>query len=357
MNINNTLQNNKTMERTLYIEHIKTDKHNITDIKYELVHVMDAPSDIKSFIKSKYSIKDNDVLYIDKSCTVPRFKLKEFCAEKNIKITRDITKATSIFISDDIIKEYFNYKSLEKIPAKDFVYALNKKCPYHTDAIKIKEIIESENLDFIVIGYYTYSNQLDIKIDYSSDSLLVIDDENYDKFKVILQSNAHHQNDLLKLLNNSVTMDADMYKQMSQMLNTNDNANIKLAMELLANCDYEASAVYILLIFKNYGTTMWDSGFRHHVNFKSLLKFFDFDGRYKVSRFDLDHIVNKLKSKNLMTDENLAILMPIAEQEIKEYNHFSYFKVKEIEFEEKEKEDENEDDEEIVNINDEEVIF
>lgn len=345
------------MEKTLYIESIKRDRNNnVTDIEYKLVHVKFI-DDIKSFIKSTYSIKDNDILYIDKSCTVPRFKLKDFCTEKNVKITRDITKATSIFISDDVTKEYFDAKTVEKIPVKDFVYALNKKCQYHPDAIKVKELIESEKLDFIIIGYYTYVNQLDMKIDYQAYNVLIINDENYDKFQLILQGNTHHQNDLLKLLNNSVTMDADMYKQMSQMLNTNEDANIKLAMELLANCDYELSAVYILLLFKNYGSTMWDSGYRHHVNFKSLLKFFELNARYEVARFDLDHIVNKLKAKNLMTNENLAVLMPIAEQEIKEYNHFSHFKVKEIEFEEKEKEDENEDDEEIVNINDEEVIF
>ena len=67
-----------------------------------------------------------------------------------------------------------------------------------------------------------------------------------------IRKKVYNQNNILRLINDSVILNNDSYDELTKILDSNDDHNIKLAMELIANCDYEKSAVYILLLFKYY---------------------------------------------------------------------------------------------------------
>jgi len=349
---------NITMKKILRITSVDKDKNaTFKSINYEIAYICKD----HEFTK-KYEFKDNDIFFINSDCSIPRFKLKAFCEKNNCKITRDITKATAIFVSSDIVeKETTRNNWTAAIQADNFKDYLKRSYPDDKHAIDLVKLLDlCTDIDMVLASEYLFK-ELSTKFSklqpFSEDHTYQLCSlDNYNKLDyIITHPYVYHQDDLLKIINGSIVMDTEMYDQISNMFKSKDNNDTKLAMELIANLDYDACAVYILLLFKNFGSKMWDSGYRHHVNFKSLLNYFDVNNRYHIGRIDLDDVVTRLKNKNLLTDDVLKILMPIAEEEIKDYRPFTHFKVKEIEFQ-LEEDKEEEEDEEFVNT-DEEPAF
>lgn len=349
---------NITMKKILRITSVDKDKNaTFKSINYEIAYICKD----HEFTK-KYEFKDNDIFFINSDCSIPRFKLKTFCENNNCKVTRDITKATAIFVSSDLVeKETKRSNYVDAVKADEFKDHLIRCYPndrYATDLVKLLNLCT--DIDTVLASSYQFkelsSKISNLKPFSESFHYKLCSLDNYNKLNyIITHPNAYHQDDLLKIINGSIVMDTEMYDQISNMLKSTDNNDTKLAMELIANLDYDSCAVYILLLFKNFGSKMWESGYRHHVNFKSLLNYFDLNERYSITRIDLDDVVTRLKNKNLLTDDVLKILMPIAEEEIKDYRPFNHFKVKEIEFQ-LEEDKEEEEDEEFVNT-DEEPAF
>jgi len=221
--------------------------------------------------------------------------------------------------------------------------------------INLIKFITDNNVEKVCFTYYD-SDTFDINgfdLDMNSNHIKYCTQENFDIIRDLFTGNITYiQDDILKILNQDVVIDKEMYKQIDAMLESGDNSNIKIAMEIMANSNYEHSAPYLLLLFKNYGYRIWDSGFRNHVNFKSLVEFFDLNGRRGYTNIDLDEIINILKTKKFLTKETINIFMPLAYDEIKENCSLEHFKVSKIEFL-----DDSKDDEEVLNIEDEEPAF
>jgi len=126
------------------------------------------------------------------------------------------------------------------------------------------------------------------------------------------------------------------------MFESDDKENVSLAMETMANCNHEKSALNLLLLIKEHRMKMGDSRASSHVNFKSLLKYFNLS-RWDLLRgyFDYDKLIGILKRKDLLTPEYIAILTPIVLQQLIEDCGTNYFKIKEIEFVDKKEDDNN----------------
>lgn len=345
--------------KMLIIHNVEQDRsRNVTDIKYELLYEAKSNKNSSDYVKGTYTPKAGDKLFFTKDCTVPRFKVKSLCEKHKISITRDRTKADAVFISERFLDVYIDTNWVYHCSTNAFEVHL-KKTPYayNVKVMEMLKFIKENNIDKICIEYRV-KNSFDIngfELETSSDHIRFCTQENFDILRDLFTSkNTHIQDDILKILNEGVIIDKEMYKQIGTMIESSDNSNIKMAMEIMANSDYEKSAPYILLLFKNYGYSLWDSGFRNHVNFKSLVEFFDLSGRRGYNQLDLDEIVDKLKNKNLLTEENIAIFMPLAYDEIKQRASYDHFKVSKIDFIEN---PEEENDEEILNIEDEDPAF
>jgi vesicle coat complex subunit len=100
-------------------------------------------------------------------------------------------------------------------------------------------------------------------------------------------------------------------------------------MESMANCNYLKSAVYLLLLMKEHRRHMANSDMKNHINFKSLLKFFDVNINY--SEVSYDDIVYKLIDKNIMTYENMALILPEAIEYVNDHGDSTYFKMTNVE--------------------------
>ena len=345
--------------KIVIIDQVRKDNSgSITNIDYRIGYKTTKSKDAQDFIKGTYEPKANDVLFFTKDCTVPRFKVKSFCEKYNTSVTRNSDKATAVFISNNIMDEYIstNWGYRSSIQAfEEYI----KKTPYSHDLylINFRKNLEAEKVEELWFQYHN-NDAFDVngfELDTESNNFKFCTVEDYDLLRnLFLNKNTYIQDDILKILNQDVVIDTEMYKQLSSMLENGETSNVKMAMEIMANSDYEKSAPYLLLLFMNHGHRIWDSGFRRHVNFKSLVEFFDLNGRRNYRNVDLDEIVSILKEKKFLTPESIELLMPLAYNEIKDRVSLEHFKVSKISFVEDPTE---ENDEEILNIEEDEPAF
>jgi hypothetical protein len=146
---------------------------------------------------------------------------------------------------------------------------------------------------------------------------------------LLTHGNVYDESALLSLLNSELVMDQEIYEGVKNLFESSDKDNHKVAMESMANCNYLQSAVYLLLLMKEHRRHMANSDMKNHVNFKSLLKFFDVNINY--SEVSYDDIVYKLVDKNIMTYENMALILPEAIEYVNDHGDSTYFKMTNVE--------------------------
>jgi len=359
---------NNVFEKVIKINDIVKTNNIITGISYEIIMCFISDKTNIFYNSNDYKPMLGDNLYFSKDCSVPRFKLKSFCEKHQVKITTNNDKANIVFISEKFIDEYTDSDWGSTTDYTDFITFANLVFPKNKAILTFINQTSNLNLDNVSSSVTTkikfnsyriknsFANTKNINLKASinhHDKYCSID--NYDTVNKMLNGKkVYNQNNILRLINDSVILNKDSYDELNKILDSNDDHNIKLAMELIANCDYEKSAVYILLLFKSYGEKMWNSGNRAHVNFKALTSFFNLSSKYDMSRLCLDDLIVCLKERNLLSEENKSILMPIAFEEMQNNNRFDHFKITDIKFDnndtviddendnEEEKEDEDE---------------
>ncbi|MBK7819406.1 MAG: hypothetical protein IPJ60_19095 [Sphingobacteriaceae bacterium] len=140
----------------------------------------------------------------------------------------------------------------------------------------------------------------------------------------------YHQDGMLSLLNTGTIMNEDMYRETAKLFESSDNTNTVLAMEAMANCDFQKSAVYLLLLIRENSTKIYNSSNRNHVNFKSLLRYFNITA-YTLTRLSVDDLLNSLRAQKLLSLTNLNMLMPLIMETVKEKGDMQHIKVKDVE--------------------------
>ena len=112
---------------------------------------------------------------------------------------------------------------------------------------------------------------------------------------------------LLDINSNYMIIDEDKYNEIYAYLNTDNEEDVTLACELMANCNVPKSAPYLLLLIADWQETIQDSKGYRHVNFKSLLNLLNLD--LKKEGFKRSFISNKLRSLGWYTEEAAEILL------------------------------------------------
>lgn len=333
----------------------------ITVLDYELIYEVKIERSSSDYVKNSYTPKAGDKLFFTKDCSVPRFKVKTLCDKYDISVTRARDKADAIFISDNFIDSYTEHVWGYSCSKDDFLNHI-KKTPFSYDlkVLDMLKFINENGIEKMWMGYVD-TDKFDIngfELDVESISIKHCTQEGFNVLRdLYISNNTYIQDDIIKLLNQDVIIDIEMYKQLDIMFESNNSSDIKLAMEAISNSNFEKSAPYILLLLKNNGSNMWNSGFRNHINFKSLIEFFGLHRRRGYTNLSLDNIIDVLKEKNLLTKENIDIFMPLAFEEIKENSNYDHFKISKIKFVEDPLKEDSEDDEEVLNIEDEAPIF
>lgn len=120
------------------------------------------------------------------------------------------------------------------------------------------------------------------------------------------------QDEILRILNEgSITIDEKYYRQLRMMANSADQQDMIVAMELMANADYEKSFIYLLMLIQEFGHTMATLKQSNHVNFKGMLEFFDLDIKRMKGQVNIELLVATMKKLGKFTRSNIQRLTSV----------------------------------------------
>ena len=312
-------------------------------IKVEPLYCADDKADIITATDKDYTPSKGDKLYFLPGVNIPRVKLKDLSLQHGIKTTRNINDATHIFVGKN---------TKDKITSGAWYYSINTSAlrgilldpelvmdDYYKE--NLTQALEFYTEDVVILDYsaagqlrnselpfvkrYSYSN-----VSRHSSVYYSVDSDHTDLFPDILTLDIYDESKLIKHINgeDAATIDETMFNQISDMFKSSDSDNHVLAMEIMANCNYIDSLLYIEMLFKDHAGKMYNCHTKNHVNFKSLLSYL---GKSK-SNMDtsVDDIMEALVNKDVLDTDKIDVLMKHYSDELGRRGNSTFFKVKSI---------------------------
>ena len=220
------------------------------------------------------SLVAKDKVFIMPGVTLPRYKIRETGKQIGFDIVRSLSKATKvIYCKKQIIDEMVKKQSCMGIEIKYLKLLFDQ---YNMDTTELENTTNTD----IIIDYEVYyalktlytniftSDDIDSSHFYTysyTDSVYeTLINELLSGTKVVISDK-----DVLKQCNGSKPLDAESYKRLVSMFKTSQNQEI--AMELLCNCDYDQSMVYILKLLSQFNFRSMPG--TNHINYKSFRQY------------------------------------------------------------------------------------
>ena len=330
---------------------LDTDTYESRDVlKLKIINGFTMESIVETLkIKTEWTPQSSDTLYFVSGCSVPRFKLKD-----RFKVTNKLSKATTIFVSDneitdkknlivhkpvynvnqfiekyeysntsvdvlkkDIIRMFENISNYYESDDRLYNYYLNqlnlaKQLMLQDIPIYITETLRQRFFSYygpLTLHQHLPFNYWTIKYHYKAYKNLTRIYE-LPQSSELFKTNAeiYLDREILSHVNEqNFVIDFDKYKEFVTMAEADDEENLILCMELMSNSDFDKSYPYLLFLIYQFGYKMKYLKEIEHVNFRSLINFLNLSN---LNNLNIDH--NKaslsLKVGNRYTPENVSML-------------------------------------------------
>lgn len=273
-------------------------------------------------------------------CTVPRFKLKSLLAKYNLKSIRDSQKADVQFYGPKSFNKIFVESWDECIKKDDLLPRLKKINPtYFTNLAALIKAVEDCPNEWVIVPRWGMDKVL------KDHKCLKQADELFRSFKFVYtrenkafldrlfdpNSNCYGQDSILREMNIGPVIDEEMFKNLTTMFKSTDTQNAVVAMEVMANCNYEKSIVHLCLLFReHYQESIHNQPTRTHINFKSLISYIGTN----LHNIDLDNIVDVLVEKKLTLKSNMDILLSMYQKETQDSINTNNFVISKVQYDE-----------------------
>jgi len=300
----------------------------------------------KDISKKNLDITNVNTIHFYNKCTVPRFKLKDFCTANSISSVRDSNKADIVILGPESIDTtiYTSYSTIIEpevlytilFTHKDILLGEFSNLDQFLSDLKsctCKYIFNTQDYAYYAFRKIFISKGL-IKISEQLQGFIVArfsitNDPSFVDKLIDPNNNFYGQDSILRLLNIGAIINKEVSDQISALIDSEDKQNVVVAMEIMANCNYEESIIYLCLLFRNYyGTKFRSVKENNAVNFKSLKKYLGLN----LYHITLDNIVNVCINKDLLTQSNIDILQSIAFAEAQESANTKYFWITKVDF-------------------------
>lgn len=282
------------------------------------IHYMTGAFDTRTLalnVSTEYTPTSGDKFFFLPGVTVPRVKMKDLHRDHNVKSVRDIEDANIIFVgakTADTLTDYSWEVPMDAVEFRKFILTAKDKgliTDYYFD--KLQTALEFYTNDLIIIDSSASRLLFDDDISFrvpsefynSSSRFMKISKDYVDLYNTIKDKQLCSEDAIYEYINgtDAVTIDQSMYEILCDMFKSDDSDNHVLAMEIMANCDYKSSILYLGYLFNGYRYQIENRRERTHVNFKSLLTYM---GRTPGHVFmDKDEMVTLMMKKKLFTKE------------------------------------------------------
>jgi hypothetical protein len=299
-------------------------------------------------------------LFFTKSASVPRYKVREVKDKYNLSVIRDSRKADTIVISKNEVKENIQHswgaymylrnevkEVLEKLYDASPTLLNNvsmRYASYHVEILKNKDLVKDAidkinnlpaGIDYISFTYGCRDKFERVAtglncILYHKANVKIIEPAAYDGMMSYKGKNVITDSALQSILGSS-GMEHENYVFIDQLLSSHDPGNIELGLTLMANCNFEESQHYLLILLGDHYNKHRYVKYCHSVAFKSLLDFMDFN---RYSGVTLDGILEKADSVGKLNDDILNLVRDRATEEIqRSIRNYRWIKVTGIKIE------------------------
>lgn len=330
------------MKVYLHLYEIEADDNELI-MKVEPLYCAEGSSYSFNVSPNDYDPTKGDKLYFLPGVNIPRVKLKDLSLQHGIKTVRDIDQATHVFVGKNTKEKIVNGHWYYTINTSAVRAILNDPELVMDDYYKenLNQALEFYTETEIIVDYHSASELRNSELPFvkrymignlsrSSTIFYSVDDDHKDLFPGILNLELYDESKLLKHINgdDAATIDATMFLQICDMFKSSDGDNHVLAMEIMANCNYIDSLLYLEMLFKDHADKMYNCHTKNHVNFKSLLSFL---GKSKSNMdTNVDDIMKSLIHKGVLDTDKIDVLMEHYSNEIGHRGNSTFFKVKTI---------------------------
>lgn len=240
-----------------------------TEINYLLLYndLEDGALEEALNIQDTYEFEGKEKIFFLPGCTVPRFKFKKLKEEFGLQVVRNIENADVIITAEKSI----NSMMIDR-------WFLNVSMEYAR--IVDVSLSEYDSEEYPTLYFEDRGRKADdfLGEDADQDSILyrVIDEKSMDILDYLMtnQSKIVKEGGINAKLNTTIMTD-DMYEEATKMLESEDKANHTLAMELMANCNYNESAYNLVTLYQRFWCKISNNKTYDHVNFKAFLEYFN----------------------------------------------------------------------------------
>lgn len=322
------------MEKFVHIELTNGSDHST--VRGLDVNIIEGLGDsFDTFVNAKgYVPTKGDTIYLLPGVNIPRMKLKDLALNLGIRVVRDPAKATVVFSGKSSVGKLTTSTWYYFADANTILENVKKLCKdqYYID--KLETAISSTGAERVCSNWSDMRNTLcngkgDI---YESQYLFGIEAEYLDTYNDIQGKSIYCESELITNINgdDSTVIDYAVYQQLKSMFESSDDDNHVLAMEIMANSHYEKSVLYLLMLIGDFSGIISNTHTRNHVNFKSMLAYFNWVPR-NIGSQDADDIIKIIDGKGLLTLDMIQVLYKEYTKDI--HRNIAYdnvFEIKEI---------------------------
>lgn len=281
--------------------------------KLEIVYGFDKADNPFNTLGTRYEIVEGHTVFLLPGCLIESKKFTLLNKKFGLKKTLDINKADVIFRPKKLT--YFTNKRVIKTNLKTSWNASKIKvmieAAHNITDPEIQNFLRS-NSTFSVIVPLTYGNSYSATSSYGSKpgffnsnfGLQFYDKANIREIELFLKAKpfevtapVHVDADLLKhqINKKGMVFDEETFLNIGRMITSNDSEGKAMIVDLMTNADYDESALYILVLLKEYSRYFPNLDGTTRKSFRAMLGYFNIDPK-RVYFLELDDITNALKS-------------------------------------------------------------
>ena len=305
-----------SMEKYVHIElHGENHHSHISGFNVKIIEGLGI--DVPDFVNSKgYVPKQGDMIYLLPGVNIPRVKLKDLALNLGIRVVRDPEKANVIFSGKSSMGKMTGSSWYYIADAEVILNNVKAICKDEYYIEKLETALAASGATKICADWSDMRNCLASDYNhYDSGYIYAVEEECIDAYNGMQGKPIYNETELLTNINgdDSTIIDEEVFQQLKNMFESSDSDNHILAMEIMANSHYEKSVLYLQMLLSNYSYQISNSHTKNHVNFKSMLSYFNWAPRSIGSR-SAEQIISIIDEKGLLTVDMIKRLY-------KEYTH------------------------------------
>lgn len=243
-------------------------------------------------IKTVSSLNNGDKVFIPSWVDFPRYRLREYGRIHNISITRDPAKADVIVINQK--QQGLDCSNSYKV---------------NTISKNGEEVIKCQ---WSSGGAYLPSSNVNITLYTAIEDLNNYPTKRFIDIGTLSQLVSTH----------GIVLTEEHFDNLNRMLKTSNTEDVDLALEQMANCNYEASIVKLWILWNMNRNTCRGSGFSKSVNCQNILTFFESKGLTSYHSYGdatASDVIKELYTAKIPVDvEDLNILNELVKEQIED---------------------------------------